>query len=248
MDDIPVLIITDVISFNIPLLLSKESMKRANTIIDFKNDYVELFGKMINLFFTSSGHYCIPIKNVTNNLGAFNDVNNVLNSNCTSDKNEKKNKALKLHHQFGHQNYKKIVDLLKDAEVNDKESEEELKKVNDSCEICLRYKNSRPRPIVGFSMAKSFNEAVGMTKSFNEAVRMAKSFNEAVGMAKSFNEAVRIAKSFNEAVQMAKSFNESAWMDLKQWSSNPHVWFLHLIDHAASKVALASFTPRKRRK
>ena len=78
-EDIPVLLTTDVISFGIPLFLSKESMKRANTVIDFKNDYVELFGKKINLFFTSSGHYCIPILNVTNNIEMFNDVNNVLN-------------------------------------------------------------------------------------------------------------------------------------------------------------------------
>ena len=67
-EDIPVLLTTDVISFDIPLLLSKESMKQTNTAIDFKNDYAELFGKRINLFFTSLGHYCIPIKNVTNNL------------------------------------------------------------------------------------------------------------------------------------------------------------------------------------
>ena len=46
----------------------------------------------------------------------------------------------------------------------------------------MRYKKSRPRPIVGLFMAKSFNELVGM--------------------------------------------------DLKQWPSNPPVWFLHLVDHA----------------
>ena len=61
-EDIPILLTTDVISFDIPLFLRKESMNWANTVIDFKNDYVELFGKKINLFFTSSGHYCIPIK------------------------------------------------------------------------------------------------------------------------------------------------------------------------------------------
>ena len=52
-EDIPVLLTTDVISFGIPLLLSKESMKRANNVIDFKNDYLELLGKKINLIFTS---------------------------------------------------------------------------------------------------------------------------------------------------------------------------------------------------
>ena len=41
------LLTTDAISFDIPLLLSKESMKRANTVIDFRNDYVELFEKRL---------------------------------------------------------------------------------------------------------------------------------------------------------------------------------------------------------
>ena len=31
---------------------------------------------------------------------------------------------------------------------------------------------------------------------------------------------------------MAKSFSELVGMDLKQWPSNPPVWFLHLVDHA----------------
>ena len=32
-------------------------------------------------------------------------------------------------------------------------------------------------------------------------------------------------------LSMAESFNETVGMDLKQWSSNPPVWFLHLVDH-----------------
>ena len=31
---------------------------------------------------------------------------------------------------------------------------------------------------------------------------------------------------------MVKSFNETVGIDFKQWSFNPPVWFLHLVDHA----------------
>ena len=45
----------------IHLLLSKESMKKAGTKIDFVKDKVIIFGKEISLQFTSSGHYAIPL-------------------------------------------------------------------------------------------------------------------------------------------------------------------------------------------
>ena len=52
---------TDVVKSEIPLLLSKDSMKKAGTKIDFVNDKINIFGKEINLQFTSSGHYAIPL-------------------------------------------------------------------------------------------------------------------------------------------------------------------------------------------
>ena len=45
----------------IHLLLSKESMKKAGTKIDFVKDKVIIFGKEISLQFTSSGHYAVPL-------------------------------------------------------------------------------------------------------------------------------------------------------------------------------------------
>ena len=59
--DIKVSIITDVVDSDIPLLLSKDSMKRAGTCLNFENDSVTMFKKKIPLRCTSSGHYHIPI-------------------------------------------------------------------------------------------------------------------------------------------------------------------------------------------
>lgn len=52
---------TDVVDCNIPLLLSKEAMKRAKMQINFECDTVEVLGRTVDLTTTTSGHYCLPI-------------------------------------------------------------------------------------------------------------------------------------------------------------------------------------------
>ena len=51
---------TEVIENDIPLLLSKYTMKEANTYIDFANDKIVILNKEVPVKFTTSGHYCIP--------------------------------------------------------------------------------------------------------------------------------------------------------------------------------------------
>ena len=59
--DIEVSIITDVVNSDIPLLLSKDTMKRAGTCLSFEDDTVMMLKKKIPLNCTLSGHYYIPI-------------------------------------------------------------------------------------------------------------------------------------------------------------------------------------------
>ena len=59
--DIEVSIITDVVDSDIALLLSKDSMKRAGTCLNFENDSITMFKKKIPLRCTLSGHYQILI-------------------------------------------------------------------------------------------------------------------------------------------------------------------------------------------
>ena len=55
---------TDVTENNIPVLLSKSSMKKAKMTLDFQNDIANAFGEKIPLITTSSGHYAIVITKV----------------------------------------------------------------------------------------------------------------------------------------------------------------------------------------
>ncbi|XDV11978.1 hypothetical protein PO909_000752 [Leuciscus waleckii] len=53
---------TEVVPVDIPLLLSKMSLKRAGTVLDMENDRVVMFKQPVPLELTSSGHYCVDIK------------------------------------------------------------------------------------------------------------------------------------------------------------------------------------------
>lgn len=57
---------TEVVKVDIPLLLSKSSLKKAGTVLDMENDRAVMFKQNIPLGFTSSGHYCVDIRDQDN--------------------------------------------------------------------------------------------------------------------------------------------------------------------------------------
>ena len=56
-----IMIECDVVDSQIPLLWSLEDMKKAKVKLDLANDVAEIYGNLVNLNYTSSGHYCLPI-------------------------------------------------------------------------------------------------------------------------------------------------------------------------------------------
>ena len=54
-------IISDVVSSEIPLLLSNTSMKRARVKLNLEKDCASIFGRDVKLNHTKSGHYYVPI-------------------------------------------------------------------------------------------------------------------------------------------------------------------------------------------
>ena len=70
----------DVVPKDIPLLLSKKSMKTANMTLNFKNDNAIIFGEPEQLIVTKLGHYAIPISPYNKIL---NNVTNGSNANVT---------------------------------------------------------------------------------------------------------------------------------------------------------------------
>ena len=62
---------TDVIDSDLPILLSKEAMKKGDVKIDFARDKVSFLNQNIDIVFTSNGHYAIPISRTKQLLDHF---------------------------------------------------------------------------------------------------------------------------------------------------------------------------------
>jgi len=151
-------ITADVVNCSIPLLFSKKSMKRAQMKLDLENDIAVIHGKEVKLRCTSSGHYCLPLRDEKE---AWKKTEEIMLTLGLSDK-EKKKKIEKLHQQFGHPTSKRLIQLLKDAGIDDELCFIYVEEVSDSCEICIKYKKTPSRPIVSVNMAKEFNEVVAI--------------------------------------------------------------------------------------
>ena len=153
----------EVVDCEIPLLLSKESLKRAKTIIDLDNDKVSMFGKQIDVQFTSSGHYCVNILDPKVQIPKEVDFEEVLLlTNDTVSKKKKRDILWKLHLQFCHPSSNRLISLLKSTGSIDSETQSIVNDISSKCVVCHRLQRPQAKPIVGFSHANDFNQIVAM--------------------------------------------------------------------------------------
>ena len=154
---------TEIVKADIPLLLSKTSLKRAGAILDLKNDKISMFNQPIQLEFTSSGHYCVKILDTGGKRGnTAMRSEEVLEVAQDLSPAEKEKILTKLHKQFGHASSERLAQLLRNAGTTDKETLNLLRTVCDSCEVCLINKRPPPKPVVGLPLATEFNEMVAV--------------------------------------------------------------------------------------
>ena len=149
---------TDVVTSDIPLLLSLQEMKNLGVKLDLVNDTAEIFGKQIVLNHTSSGHYCVSVDGAGEKpVAVVCAVRLHELSDC-----ERRKALLKLHRQFAHPPAKKLIALMNDAGVWRDEFKDDLDKIYSDCKLCKVYTTTPPRPVVSLPMARNFNEKVAM--------------------------------------------------------------------------------------
>ena len=151
----PVLINTDVVDSNIPLLFSKDALKSMKAKIDYGTDEAVILGKPLLLTKTSVGHHCLQLLPETVDVHAA-----VILNNLTSD--QKFDVILKLHRQYGHPGKVTLIKHLKTAGVWDEECAPHVDKIYTDCNICKQYSRTPSRPVVSLPMASEFNELVAM--------------------------------------------------------------------------------------
>ena len=152
----------EVVDCEIPLLLSKESLKRAQTVLDLNNDKVCMFGKEVDVQFTSSGHYCINILDDKEKSPMEVEYKEVILLTNTTSKQKKRDILLKLHIQFCHPSSNRLISLLKSAGSIDSETQSMINDISSKCVVCHKLRRPQSKPVVGFSHANDFNQIVAM--------------------------------------------------------------------------------------
>ena len=148
-----------VVPCNIPLLLSRISLKQASATLNFEEDVLHIFGEVIPLIVTESGHYCLPLSRTIDEPHSP-EIQKILFSTPIKDDDPtdvNRKKILKLHEQFSHPHPDKLQTLLKNAGNVSKETMDTVVDISKNCDVCKRYKHNPPRPAVSFPLATQFN-------------------------------------------------------------------------------------------
>ena len=151
---------TEVVNEKNPLLLSKTSLKKAETLLNLKEDKVKMFNEDIDVHYSSNGHYAVRI--LPEKVCNFNDGEHVLIFENDDSIKKKKAKLIKLHKQFGHASSNNLKSLIKNAGHLNEEISNLIDEVSLNCDICKKYKKVSPRPVVGLPRATDFNQSVAM--------------------------------------------------------------------------------------
>ena len=156
-----VVIKTDVVEGDIPLLFSRESMKKTKSNLDFRDDTLHILGQKLNLNITESGHYALP-------LGEYSQlITDVARGDSAKftlvvKRSSPSQTALKLHRQFAHPSAERLIKLVLSQGKECEDLVKAIQEVTNNCEVCIVYRRPPPRPVVGFSMATRFNQCVAM--------------------------------------------------------------------------------------
>ena len=157
-------LMTSVVETDVPLLISRESLKRASAEIDFKQDQIRILGDVVDVVISKTGHLCVPL--VSRDIKQT--VKQVLFSCPLQENDDKVNekKIHKLHKQFAHPKAQKLKELIRNSGVSDKKIEEIVDNVSNNCDTCKRFRRPPLRPVVNFPLASEFNEVVALDIKF----------------------------------------------------------------------------------
>ena len=135
------------------------------------NDKATIFGKKVDLHFSTSGHYCINIIPEFHVGKPCNEMILMLENNI-SDK-QKFKQITKIHKQFGHASKENIKKLLTNANLMSNDLKQIIDKVIESCETfqkfrkppskqVVAFRKPRSKPVVAFTKSDSFNETLSL--------------------------------------------------------------------------------------
>ena len=156
-----ILLEVHIVENDIPLLLSRESMKRMKLIIDMEADKVYMGKGEENLQITKSGHVVIPISRCADKFPSHQQE---IDSTFYVNPSDSKKCASHLHRYFAHSSANKLKSFIKSANLpNEDEIVAVLEDLDRTCEFCLKHKSKvKSHNKVAIPQGTVFNEVVAM--------------------------------------------------------------------------------------
>ena len=155
-----VLIEANIVNKDLPLLLSKASLKKAGAMLDFKNDKIVFDNESVDLCETKSKHYCVPLC-IKRRL-FIGDKKPCLVLTLTEetmferDPQEIKKKVENLHKQLSHPNKEDLKSLLKSKGFSREDFMQAIDNVSENCAICVSYKRETEKLNAGKRLSSAF--------------------------------------------------------------------------------------------
>ena len=147
----------DTVPTNIPCLISKESMRKANVIIDIANDQISFMGKIVKLQTADTGHYTLPIND---HIYSQNEPAPVFIVQV--DKHLEDLQIAHVHKALGHPSRQKLENMIRASHYKNPDLNKILDRLYQTCEPCQMYQRVRPSPKVAPPIAHDFNQCVTM--------------------------------------------------------------------------------------
>ena len=159
----------EIIDTDIPLLLSKPCLQKADTVLDLKNDKVKMFNKNVDFKLSSNGHY--PVNILPNDVSHFHETEQILIlEQCTSEAEkikistkihrqfeqytseaEKIKISTKIHRQFGHTFPDNMKPLLTKSKLLHQKISTLVDKIYKGCNTSI-YMRPTPKPVVSVKL------------------------------------------------------------------------------------------------
>ena len=152
-----VILQVDIITSEIPCLISKATMKKAGGIMNFRDDTIDLNGQKVKLEESPSGHYTLPISDVKDKT---NITTEVFMANTAESPALQEAQVRKVHHVLGHPSRQAFVNHLTASGVNIPNLNAILNKLYKSCSTCLQFHKAHVKPKVSLPLANDFNDTI----------------------------------------------------------------------------------------
>lgn len=166
----------ELVEEDIPLLLSKQSLKKAGTVIDIKNNKAIMFNRVINLHISDTGHYCIdihPQEECIDRIISNIFIEPVVSSNSqsalpTQQQKQKKSHISKIREQLSYAGINQLQKLIKSANQVGPEFTRLFEDVLNTCEKFIKPINVAMPDETYKHKTTAFNEVVSVELQFIE--------------------------------------------------------------------------------